>query len=145
MPHSQPSYPNYTLPSAQLPFTPFPAGSLSPNLTLFLVPTGSSPTNDGLDNSLCAVQAANISTGGIANPRNAVLNRTAPTWMRLGGEEGFRVGWGAGDLVAGGSNYTAWTLDQARGELSRPIWLVTKQGKLSCSRLSRCPWCAKLM
>lgn len=104
------------------------------NLTLILVPTGSSPTEDGLDNSLCAVRAANISTGGIASARNAVLNRTEPSWMRIGGEEGFRVAWGAGDLVAGGSNYTAWILDEAKGELSRPIWLATKEGELPDAR-----------
>lgn len=126
----QPTYPNYTLPPAQIPFTSLPINLPSHNLTLVLVPAGSSPTSDGLDNSLCAVRAANVSTGGLASPRNAIMNRTEPGWMRLDGVEGFRSAWVIGDLVSGGSNYTAWTLDEARGELSRPIWLATKQGKL---------------
>lgn len=145
LPQTQPTYPNYTLPPAQLPLFASGAGSSTSSLTLIIVPTGSSPTSDGLDNSLCAIRTANISTGGIASARNAVLNRSQPHWMRLGGEEGLRSAWGAGDLVAGGSNYTAWTLDEAKGELSRPVWFATKQGQLprfessvtTCDKLTR--------
>ncbi|KAI9638344.1 calcium channel [Dioszegia hungarica] len=141
---NMPTYPNYTLPPAQLPLFASGAGSSTSSLTLIIVPTGSSPTSDGLDNSLCAIRTANISTGGIASARNAVLNRSQPHWMRLGGEEGLRSAWGAGDLVAGGSNYTAWTLDEAKGELSRPVWFATKQAGFSCPLVLPTSFCPSI-
>jgi calcium channel MID1 len=137
-PHIQPSYPNYTLPPAQLvlptyssPQSNFFSNSAFignyPNLTLIMTPTGSSPTNEGLDNSLCAIRSANGSTGGVANLANMVINQTEPSWMSVGDEEGFRVFWMVGDLVPS-RNYTAWIYDENQRTLSRPIWLATKEG-----------------
>ena len=127
-PHYQPTYPNYTLPPAILSLPTYQTSSanvssLSSDFTLVLVPTEPSPTLDGLDNSLCAVQAAAASTGQVADPSHMVVNATT-SWMSVGGEEGFRTYWVVGDLLAN-TNYTAWLLDEYGG-MSGPIWLSTK-------------------
>jgi calcium channel MID1 len=124
-PHYQPTYPNYTLPPAQLVLPSFSSSTdnmvsnasfvgPAPNLTLIMVPTGSSPTQDGLDHSLCAIRAANSSTGSVASPSNMIVNRTEPSWVAVDGEEG---------------NYTAWAYDEDKQSLSPPIWLATKDGE----------------
>lgn len=130
----QPTYPNYTLPGTQLVFPSYSAQDPdpssfgnNPNLTLIMVPTTSSPTNDGLDLSLSAVKAANVSTGGIASTGNLVITATTPTWMSVASVEGFRSFWVVGGLVPA-TNYTAWVMDD-NGGLSHPIWLETKEGK----------------
>ncbi|KAK8869835.1 hypothetical protein IAR55_000403 [Kwoniella newhampshirensis] len=135
-PQSQPSYPNYTLPSSQLVFPDFDSQSttinttLSTNLTLILVPTTSSPTNDGLDNSLCAVTNAAASTGQVASEENMIFQTSEMRWTSMGREEGFRRYWVVGGLVAEG-NYTAWIRDN-QGVLSRPIWFATKDESFPC-------------
>ena len=131
-PHSQPSYPNYTLPPAQLSLPEYPSTqsnltSLSTDLSLILIPTTSSPTLEGLDNSICAVQNANVSTGSIAHPSNMLVNATT-SWTGVGEEEGFRTMWVVGNLVAE-TNYTAYIVDE-KGGMSSPIWLSTKEGRL---------------
>ena len=99
----------------------------SPNLTFILVPTTSSPTNDGLDLSLPAVKAANISTGGVANLANMVVNASGtPEWSAVGDVEGWRIFWVVGGLLAQ-TNYTAWVMDD-NGRLSQPVWFSTKEG-----------------
>ena len=55
-----------------------------------------------------------------------LLNAT-PSWVDVGGEEGFRKFWVVGDLLAE-TNYTAWIVDEDGG-MSAPIWLATKEGK----------------
>jgi calcium channel MID1 len=138
-PHYQPTYPNYTLPPAQLVLPSFSSSTdnmvsnatfvgPAPNLTLIMVPTGSSPTQDGLDHSLCAIRAANSSTGSVASPSNMIVNRTEPSWVAVDGEEGYRQYWVVGNLVSG-SNYTAWAYDEDKQSLSPPIWLATKDGE----------------
>jgi calcium channel MID1 len=117
VPHHQPSYPAYILPPLDLP-----QYNKTSSSSLVIVPTASSPTNDGLDNSLCAVIATNASTGGVA--QNQLVHGTQ--WMSVG-EEGFRAMWAVGDLLAS-TNYTAWVLDESGG-LSSPIWFKTKDGK----------------
>lgn len=57
-----------------------------------------------------------------------VVNRTEPAWTAVGGQEGTRSLWVVGDLLPGGSNYTAWVLDESNGRLSAPAWLATKGG-----------------
>lgn len=133
-PHDQPTYPNYTLPPAQLSLaqSPFSASGgnlatdvtgLSSNLSLVVIPTGSSPTNDGLDNSYCAVQAAGVSTGSVAAAKSMLVNATTQ-WTSVGGDEGYKTYWVLGDLEAE-TNYTAWVVDN-QGGMTQPIWFVTK-------------------
>ena len=129
--HSQPSYPNYKLPPPQLTLPTYPSAqtnltSLSTELTLVLVPTASSPTLEGLDNSICAVQSSVISTGEIADPSHLLVNITT-SWMDVGGAQGFRTMWVVGDLLPQ-TNYTAWITDE-RGGMSAPIWFSTKEGQ----------------
>ncbi|RSH91307.1 stretch-activated cation channel mid1 [Saitozyma podzolica] len=151
-PHYQPTYPNYTLPPAQLVLPSFSSSTdnmvsnasfigPAPNLTLIMVPTGSSPTQDGLDHSLCAIRAANSSTGSVASPSNMIVNRTEPSWVAVDGEEGYRQYWVVGNLVSG-SNYTAWVYDEDKQSLSPPIWLATKDASFQCPLVlpnSMCP------
>jgi calcium channel MID1 len=124
-PQSQPTYPNYTLPPAQLRIPPLPAFSF-PQLDLLVIPTGSSPTQAGLDNSLCAALNANVSTGALGH-RNLAVNATTE-WMSVGDEEGYRTYWVIDGLLPS-SNYTAWFFEPGTRTLSQPIWFTTKQCK----------------
>lgn len=126
-PQAQPTYPNYTLPPAQMDLPGLPEFSL-PTFDLVVVPTAASPTNQALDQSLCAIQAANSSTGSIAQASNMVVNATT-TWSAIAGEEGYRTYWVVGGLQPG-TNYTAW-YTQGDGTLSQPTWFATKQCKLT--------------
>ena len=101
--------------------------SLGNNFHPVIVPTGSSPVNDGLDNSLCATLAANTSTGYVASPANMLVNATT-RWMSVGGVEGFRTMWVVGGLVAQ-TNYTAWLVDD-QGGITESMWFSTKEGEL---------------
>ncbi|WVF72129.1 hypothetical protein IAT40_006941 [Kwoniella sp. CBS 6097] len=147
-PKDGPSYPNYTLPSPQLVFEPFSSlgdvgiptvsgnSSLSnTNLTLALIPTSSSPTNSGLDYSICAIRNTLNSTGDLASTASGnIVLKTAvdePQWSTLDEEEGYRHFWAVGGLTAEG-NYTAWVMD-GEGTLSGPIWFVMKQESFPCN------------
>ncbi|WVR05245.1 hypothetical protein IAU60_002257 [Kwoniella sp. DSM 27419] len=135
----EPSYPNYTLPSPQLVFEPFStiSSSLSDNsslattnLTLLVVPTASSPTNEGLDNSYCAAQLAVNSTHNLASSVVLQTSSGNPEWSSVGGQEGYRHHWVIGGLTAE-TNYTAWIVDD-NGVMSGPIWFATKQDSFPC-------------
>lgn len=102
--------------------------SLSSGLSIVVTPTASSPTVDGLDDSLCAVLNANTSTGFLADPGRMLVNSTTQ-WMSIAGEEGFRTMWVVGDLQAQ-TNYTAWLVDD-QGGMSQPIWFTTKECQLA--------------
>ncbi|WVQ98698.1 hypothetical protein IAU59_005829 [Kwoniella sp. CBS 9459] len=162
------SYPNYTLPSPQLVFEPFASiasdgssdgisrvssgnSSLSnTNLTLAIVPTASSPTNSGLDYSICAIRSTLNSTGdlpsdssGNGNSNGNIVLRTPadePQWSSLDEEEGYRHFWAVGALTPG-TNYSAWVIDQ-EGVLAGPIWFVMKPESFPCNLVlptSICP------
>jgi calcium channel MID1 len=110
-PHDQPTYPNYTLPPAilNLPMytgTPSNLTTPVPPLTLVIIPTSSSPTNDGLDSSLCAVKAGDDDADNVGSTQ--LVNGTAQ-WMSVGREEGFRN-------------------TDGHGGMSAPIWFATKDG-----------------
>jgi calcium channel MID1 len=122
-PQPQSSYPNYTLSAAELPIPSLPEFSL-PTFELLVIPTGSSPTANGLDYSHCAIRNANVSTGALGRG-NPVINATTE-WMAVGDEEGYRTYWVIGGLESS-SNYTAWILDTSTQTMSQPIWFTTKQ------------------
>jgi calcium channel MID1 len=119
----QPSYPNYTLPPALMTPPAIPEFSFS-NLDLLIIPTGSSPTGSGLDNSHCAALKANITTGALGST-NRVANATTER-MAIGDEEGYRTYWVIGGLMPS-SNYTAYYYEPTTRTLSQPIWFSTKQ------------------
>jgi calcium channel MID1 len=122
-PQSQPTYPNYTLPPALFSPPALPEFSFQ-DLELIVLPTGSSPTQSGLDNSRCAALSSNITTGALG-ATNLVVYATTE-WMAVGGEEGFRTYWVLGGLQPS-SNYTAYYYEPTTRTLSQPIWFSTKQ------------------
>ncbi|ORX39834.1 stretch-activated Ca2+-permeable channel component-domain-containing protein [Kockovaella imperatae] len=128
-PRAQPTYPNYTLPPAQLPLAPPSARSPQGNLNLIIVPTASSPTGDGLDYSLAAIRRANASTGHIAASENMIIDALTQ-WVNIGDREGYRTMWVVGNLLAD-TNYTAWAVDDS-GVLTRPMWFATKDSSFPC-------------
>ncbi|WVW83117.1 hypothetical protein I302_105135 [Kwoniella bestiolae CBS 10118] len=149
----QPTYPNYTLPPAQLPLNPFPTDDLSPsslipgntslsnNLTLYIVPTNSdsSPTINGLEYSTCAISLAVNATGFLAE-KAIVRSNDEPEWSNVDDQEGYRHYWAVGGLSAG-TNYTTWIRDD-RGVWAGPVWFTTKSESFPCQLVlptSICP------
>jgi len=122
-PQLQPSYPNYTLPPVVMIPPAIPEFSFS-NLDLLIIPTGSSPTGSGLDNSHCAALNANITTGTLGSA-NLIVNATTE-WMAIGDEEGYRTYWVVAGLMPS-SNYTAYYYEPITRTLSQPVWFTTKQ------------------
>ncbi len=67
-----------------------------------------------------------------------VVNRTEPAWTAVGGQEGTRSLWVVGDLLPGGSNYTAWVLDEsAAAQCASLVWPPKKVSLASSGRM-RC-------
>jgi hypothetical protein len=127
-PQPQPNYPNYTLPPVIMTPPAIPDFSFS-ELDLLIIPTGSSPTESGLDNSHCAALNSNITTGALGST-NLVVNATTE-WMAIGDEEGYRTYWVIGGLMPS-SNYTAYYYESTTRTLSQSIWFTTKQCTSSC-------------
>jgi calcium channel MID1 len=110
--NNPPTYPNFTLPAANMSQPPLP--STIPNYTLIL-----SPTSSGFANGLktgCFLSTQNTS-GTIANQS---------LWVR--GDEGFRTQWLMGGLTPS-TNYTAFILEQNNTKVSGPIFFATKSGR----------------
>jgi len=110
---TKPTFPNYTLPSAQMPFSVSqPSSTLQ--FTLTLVETSS---NSGLlRRSSCALKATS-SVGTVKNQTNWVRDQT----------EGWRSKW----LVEGltpGTNYSAF-VSQDGIKVSGPLYFATKSGR----------------
>ena len=108
----KPTYPNFTLPAANMSQPPLPL--TFPNYTLVL-----SPTSSGLANGLqtgCFLSSQNTS-GTIANET---------LWAR--GDEGFRTQWLIGGLTPS-TNYTAFVLQQNNTKVSGPIFFATKSSQ----------------
>ncbi|KIR32448.1 calcium channel [Cryptococcus deuterogattii MMRL2647] len=103
--------------------------SLSSNLTLIVIPTNSSPTSTGLDNSICAINAASANNS-VSSVNNTILKSVQPEWMTVGDDQGFRGYWVLGGLTEQG-NYTAWVSDD-KGVLSQPAWFMTKSADFPC-------------
>lgn len=109
------------------PFNASAAGDLT-GYNIIVVPTASSPTEQGLDNSICAARLGRNSTGDVLGSARTVMNRTEPIWTRIGPDgAGYRVAWGIGGLQSE-SNYTVWV--EHEGVLSAPAWSSTKSGML---------------
>lgn len=112
-----PTFPNYTLPPANLSF-PIPPSNNTPNLILVLAPTV--PSHSGvsltsLPQTGCALRAAN-SSGSVHN--SSIVLRDATV--------GFQEEWLVEGLDAQ-TNYTAYVV-QDEVKVSGPINLVTKSG-----------------
>jgi hypothetical protein len=109
-PNEQPTYPNYTLPLANLTL---PTPPSSPNFTLILSPTSSS-------------LAAGLQTGcRLASTQSSGNQISQSPWLR--DQDGWRSQWLIGGLTPT-TNYTAFVIQDST-KVSGPIYLVTKSGK----------------
>ncbi|KAF7317056.1 putative acetate kinase [Mycena chlorophos] len=124
-----PTYPNYTLPSANLSYQP-PTDPT--NYTVIVSPTSNSLTT--MQQTACALRTQK-STGIVANQS---------LWMR--DEEGWRTEWFFSGLVAQ-TNYTMYAIEDGY-KVAGPIFFTTKSSSFSCplvSQLSYCPSIAYAM
>ncbi|KAG6809623.1 hypothetical protein H0H92_015501 [Tricholoma furcatifolium] len=109
-----PTFPNYTFPPANQSQPSLP--SSSPNFTLILSPTSSSPSLTSLPQTGCMLGSRN-STGVIANES-----------LWLPNSNGWRTQW----LVEGltpSTNYTAYVIQNGT-KVGGPIYFATKSGML---------------
>ena len=119
---TQPTFPNYTLPSAQTPFSVSQPSS-TPQFALTLVETSSA--SGLLQRSSCALRAIN-STGTVENQTN---------WIR-DESEGWRSKWLVGGLTPG-TNYSAF-VSQDGIKVSGPLYFTTKSGQYASRLRFRC-------
>ncbi|KAK0436385.1 stretch-activated cation channel Mid1 [Armillaria borealis] len=126
-PSEVPTYPNYSLPSANLSIPTIP--SMTSNFSLiFSETTGPSPLTSMLQTG-CALKSQN-STGNI-------INQT----MWLPNEDGWRTQWIIDDLTPG-TNYTAYVVNDTT--VSGPMYFLTKSESFSCPLLSNLPYCPSI-
>jgi calcium channel MID1 len=111
----QPSYPNYTLPPANLSLPAPP--DFVPNFTLILDPT--------LSSSLTTIPQTGCRLNNIASA-GTTLNQSL--WLRDGEGEGWRMQWLLEGLTPS-TNYTAYVVESST-KVSGPIFFVTKSGRL---------------
>lgn len=112
---TQPSFPNYTLPPANLSFPSPPASP--PNFTLFIAPTDSSVLTSSLRTG-CALQS--LQGPGIFQ---FSPGRSLGLWPR--DTNGWRWQWLVNGLTPS-TNYTAYAIDGTA--VSGPIFFATKSG-----------------
>lgn len=117
----EPSFPNFTLPAANLSLPIQPSSPI--NYTLVYVPTSSTPFNS-LPRTACAVNSQ-INVKGVATLSAA---QSAGLWLR--DTNGWRWEWLLSGLTPK-TNYTAYTLQQGQLAASQPINFVTKS-RTSC-------------
>ncbi|KAF4565607.1 stretch-activated cation channel mid1 [Pleurotus pulmonarius] len=119
----EPSYPNYTLPSANAS-APTPPDISKFNFTMFLSPTSTLPD---IPKTGCALRAQ-TSAGRI--------DREVP-WLK--DEEGWRQQWFLTGL-APSTNYTAYMVQEGT-RVSGPIMFATKSASFSCPLVASLPFC----
>jgi hypothetical protein len=116
-----PSYPNYTLPWANMTLEAPPGALKVSNFTLAIFPVSSSPT-DRIPLTGCALKVAN-GTGSVLN--NTLWQRDAQTW---------RNEWLVGGLTPL-TNYTVFGIINGT-QVSAPINFLTKSGEDAVAALS---------
>ncbi|KAI1787502.1 stretch-activated Ca2+-permeable channel component-domain-containing protein [Ganoderma leucocontextum] len=130
----QPTFPNYTLPSANMSLPSQPSSPT--NHTLILTQTSSSPFN-GLPRTACAIRTQQ-------NTRSVTtLSSTQSVGMWLKNTDGWRWEWFVGGLTPN-TNYTAYTLQDGQLAASRPVNFVTKSPAFECSLLHQLPFCPSI-
>lgn len=123
----QPTYPNYTLPAANLTFPSEP--STPPNYSLVFATTESS-TIKTLPRTTCAIRAAaQRDTTSAVTMLSA--NQSEGLWLR--DPEGWRWQWLVGGLTPR-TNYTAYMLQTGKLAATSPLYFVTKSGTFVCLR-----------
>ncbi|KAI0791360.1 stretch-activated Ca2+-permeable channel component-domain-containing protein [Abortiporus biennis] len=125
---TQPTYPNYTLPPAELSF---PQGPRSPpNYTLYFTPT-SNPTLASIPRTSCALRA-------LDGPEdfNEGAAESQGLWLR--DTSGWRWQWLVNGLTPL-TNYTVFALNGS--QVSNPINFITKSAAFSCPIVHSLPYC----
>ncbi|KAG5726080.1 Stretch-activated cation channel MID1 [Termitomyces sp. T112] len=120
-----PTWPNYTFPPANLTQPPLPSGS--PNYTLIISPTSSTPSLASLPQTGCMLLSRR-STGTISNES---------LWLR--DAHGWRTQW----LVEGlapSANYTAYVIKDST-QVGGPIYFATKSASFTCPLVYGLPYC----
>ncbi|KAI0050150.1 hypothetical protein FA95DRAFT_1487893 [Auriscalpium vulgare] len=126
-PLAQPTYPNYTLPPAELAFPTPPDGPL-PNYTLILAPLTAALTSQ--PQTACALRShADAKTAG------DVLRQQ--NWLR--DEQGWRTEWLLDGLTPL-TNYTAYTIQDGT-KVNGPTYFTTKSASFSCQLVHSLPFC----
>ncbi|KLT44760.1 hypothetical protein CC85DRAFT_283391 [Cutaneotrichosporon oleaginosum] len=147
----EPTYPNYTLPGAELPLPDFQAilngsestrnntflfGGRAQAVTFVVLPTSSTPS--ALSNSAAAIQEQ---VERLPSEDMPTLNVNGSAWTTVGGTAGFRDYAVFGNLKPS-TNYTVWAVGADGITMSQPAWFTTKQASFNCPLLlptSMCP------
>ncbi|KAG6841647.1 hypothetical protein C0991_008632 [Blastosporella zonata] len=120
-----PLYPNYTLTPANLSQPSLPPGS--PNYTLLISPTSSSPSLTSLPQTGCML-ASQKSTGTIASES---------LWLR--DANGWRTQWLV-EALAPATNYTAYVIQDST-QVAGPMYFATKSASFVCPLVFGLPYC----
>lgn len=131
-PAPQPTYPNYTLPQANVTLPSAPSSQNSPNFTLFLAPL--SVGLSALPQTACAIRA-----GVTSNTRAAQSAKVLAEQLWLRDALGWRKEWFVGQLTPL-TNYTVYAI-QDETQLSGPIYFATKSASFSCQLVHALPYC----
>jgi calcium channel MID1 len=119
----QPTYPNYSLPQANLSFPDPPPNSQAPTISLIFSPTSSTPSLTQIPQTGCRLNT-------VTPP--ADTNSTSRSWLR--DEQGWRMQFFVEGLTPA-TNYTAYIV-QSGTQVSGPVYFVTK----SCMSFSNMGW-----
>ncbi|KAG6815403.1 hypothetical protein H0H87_002205 [Tephrocybe sp. NHM501043] len=120
-----PSWPNYTLPPANLSQPTLP--SSSPNYTLVISPTSSSRPLASLPQTGCML-ATQKSTGTVINQG---------LWLR--DSNGWRSQWLV-EALTPATNYTAYVIQDST-KVGGPMYFTTKSASFSCPLVFGLPYC----
>ncbi|KAI9450486.1 stretch-activated Ca2+-permeable channel component-domain-containing protein [Lactarius psammicola] len=132
-PAPQPTFPNYSLPQANISLPPSaPPSQNSPNFTLFLAPLSAGLS--ALPQTACAVRAGITSNTQAAQSAKVLAEQL---WMR--DELGWRREWLVGQLTPL-TNYSVYAIQDGT-RLGGPIYFTTKSASFSCQLVHALPYC----
>lgn len=117
-----PQWPNYTFPPANLSQPPLPSGS--PNYTLIISPTSSTPSLTSLPQTGCMLLSQKST--------RAILNESL--WLQ--DASGWRTQWLL-EALAPSTNYTAYVIQNST-QVRGPIFFVTKSGVAAFDSVMDC-------
>ncbi|OBZ72809.1 putative oxidoreductase C24B10.20 [Grifola frondosa] len=127
--YAAPTYPNYTLPPANLTFPPAP--SSPPNYSLYIVQTSSSSLST-MPRTACAIRNSRAAGATLVS-----ASSSQGLWLR--DDDGWRWQWLVGGLTPL-TNYTAFAV-QDQTKVSQPINFVTKSAAFICPIVHSLPFC----
>ncbi|PPQ87581.1 hypothetical protein CVT25_006081 [Psilocybe cyanescens] len=130
----RPTYPNYTLPAANMSQPALPSGAAVPNVTLVLSETPDGGSGSGsLLRTGCALDRAAIGAGQRVG---TIASETV--WARDDGL-GWRMQWVVEGLTPS-TNYTAYVVTDST-TVSGPIYFATKSAAFTCPLVHSLPYC----